>query len=68
MVAKGIQLYCNNEHGFGDVSFPEDGMFQTRYRNAAHLRREARKSGWKRMNGGDYCPSCVACEEDREAA
>ena len=66
MFRKGIQLACDNEHGTGDMFFPDDEIFTDEFRNVAHLRREAKKAGWKRRQRADYCPICTALEEDRE--
>jgi hypothetical protein len=57
-------LFCDNEHGTGDVIFPEnfsqelhDDMLQSR--TAAQLRKDAKKAGWSRVGGVDYCDSCT---------
>jgi hypothetical protein len=55
-------IFCDNEHGTGDVTFPEtlepqgfiDGPM-----NTTALRIKAMEVGWGRVNGGDYCPSCM---------
>ena len=61
-------IFCDNEHGTGDVCFPSvdgdphsvrqaivDGQHQT----LRGLRAEARKAGWSRSGGVDYCPHCT---------
>ena len=67
MINKCSILFCDNEHGTGDVCFPDiDNMdaFQIKQafiegNDAKHLRKEAKKIGWGRVNGGDYCPACM---------
>jgi hypothetical protein len=66
MIRTAKVLFCDNEHGTGDITFPEvlDAQrFITEQpdtpANAVELRREAKKSGWGRVNGGDYCPTCM---------
>jgi len=66
MIRKLNILFCENEHGTGDVTFPDlngsdaaqkfvegDGM------KVSDLRREAKKAGWGRVNDGDFCPGCM---------
>lgn len=65
-------LFCDNEHGVGDVSFPEalrdvDVPEFEKWDSIAKVRREAKKAGWRRYKGVDYCPSCVESEENRES-
>ena len=67
MIRPAKRIYCDQEHGTGDVAFPDldavnwiDGPA-----TAATLRREARKLGWRRIMGADYCPDCVACISER---
>jgi len=69
MIQKCQILFCDNEHGVGgNVSFPDvkalDGydleqefIKQTTIRS---LRQAAKQAGWGRVNGGDYCPGCMA--------
>ncbi len=60
-------LFCDNEHGTGDVTFPDiqgnpnaveqlviDGV------TARSLRAAAKQAGWTRSGGCDYCPHCSA--------
>jgi hypothetical protein len=66
MIRKCQLLFCDNEHGTGDVCFPdvgtmtEDKIHQTFIQgNISAIRKEAKKEGWGRVNGGDYCPACM---------
>jgi len=67
MINNARILFCDNEHGTGDVCFPDiDNMdsFQVKQvliqgNTAKMLRAEAKKAGWGRCNGGDYCPACM---------
>lgn len=67
MMRKALQLFCDNEHGTGDVTFPEDGMFDyEKNHSAAAVRRAAKAAGWRRIMKADYCPSCVECNSERD--
>ena len=67
MIRKAVQIYCANEHGFGDVTFPDDGIFDwERWHNAKAIRAAAKKEGWGRILGEDYCPTCMNLERERE--
>ena len=62
-------LFCDNEHGTGDIIFPEnfsqelrDDMIQSR--NASQLRKGAKDAGWSRVDGADYCASCTECNNE----
>ena len=67
MIRKCVLLFCDNEHGFGEVTFPDVGMIGVldihselvKERPVSQLRKDAKKAGWGRVNGGDYCPSCM---------
>lgn len=67
MIRKCIILFCENEHGTGDVTFPDvDALEGHKLREqfiqgntVGSLRAAARKAGWGRVNGGDYCPGCI---------
>ena len=57
-------IFCDNEHGTGDVTFPdlsklEPEDFQPPALRAAILRKKAKAEGWGRVQGGDYCPGCM---------
>lgn len=68
MIRKAQVIFCDNEHGAGDVCFPDLTAFSAFEiqqalidgNNVRSLRRAARKLGWGRVNGGDYCPACMA--------
>jgi hypothetical protein len=62
-------LFCDNEHGTGDQMFPanfsqelQDDMLQSR--TAAQLRKDAKKAGWSRSGGVDYCDSCTESNKE----
>jgi len=67
MIRNCFMLFCENEHGTGDVVFPDvDSLdaFDTKQafintNTKRILRAEAKKAGWGRINGGDYCPACM---------
>lgn len=59
-------IFCENEHGTGEVTFPnlnemDVAELHQRFINSpteAQTRVEAKKAGWTRVNGADYCPQC----------
>jgi hypothetical protein len=62
MIRKVRILYCDNEHGFGNVTYPDlvNTIEEEIWENSiSSLRAEAKKLGWGRVNGGDYCPGCM---------
>lgn len=66
MIRTAKVLFCNNEHGFGEETFPSlyrsVRELQQDYiapRSVRQLRKDAKKDGWGRVNGGDYCPLCM---------
>lgn len=67
MIRKCQIIFCENEHGTGDVCFPDvvamDGHDIQRAFIEGHttgsLRKAAKEAGWGRVNGGDFCPSCM---------
>jgi hypothetical protein len=67
MTRKCVILFCENEHGNGDKTFPDLDSMTTEAiqqafiiaRSVGSLRRDAKKEGWGRVNGGDFCPSCM---------
>ena len=53
-------LYCENEHGTGDVTFPALGELDPMQDvTAVTLRRNARAAGWIRTHNADYCDVCA---------
>lgn len=67
MIRRCALLFCDNDHGTGDVTFPDvdalDGhQLKEQFiqgNTVGSLRAAAKKSGWGRVNGGDYCPACM---------
>jgi hypothetical protein len=63
MVRSTKVLFCDNEHGSGDVTFPrieemndESFIYPPTLRA---LRAAAKKAGWSRHAGSDYCDQCT---------
>jgi hypothetical protein len=56
-------LFCENDHGCGDVTFPSIGELTDEdfiaTRTTRQLREDAKKVGWSRHRGGDYCEICT---------
>lgn len=60
-------IFCANEHGTGEVTFPDLERMSVQQLlqrfvdspTEAQTRREAKAAGWRRVNGEDYCPMCV---------
>ncbi len=56
-------LFCDNEHGIGERTYPELSDLQSdSFVNApapGRLRKKAKELGWGRHEGGDYCPECM---------
>jgi hypothetical protein len=63
MIRRAMQLFCEEEHGFGDVAFPENPTFEM---TAVQLRRAARAAGWSRNQNADYCDICTTANEEHE--
>lgn len=67
MIQKCVLLFCDNEHGIGEQTFPDIseldayaiGQILIKGNTARELRKAAKKHGWGRVNGGDYCPLCM---------
>lgn len=67
MIRAARFLYCDNEHGVGNISFPDLDSMTDQQRDehfinpptAAQLRKSAKKAGWSRCAGGDYCEMCT---------
>lgn len=66
MLRKLSAIFCENEHGTGEVTFPnlrelpdfELHRLMIDPPTDAQLRRKAKAAGWVRHNGADYCPAC----------
>lgn len=66
MIRKITVIFCDNDHGNGDVTYPDlatidqidavdlDGQ------TVSSVRKMAKEQGWGRVNGADYCPGCMA--------
>ena len=70
MIRTARLIFCDNEHGTGDVTFPslDQDFVQTRQQlvdglTVGQLRKLAKKEGWGRIDGGDYCPACMEMPE-----
>jgi hypothetical protein len=67
MIFKASFLFCANEHGIGDVTYPDVdtmGGFELKQYvmkgpRVSELRKLAKAEGWGRVNGDDYCPTCM---------
>jgi hypothetical protein len=67
MINSARIMFCDNEHGTGDICFPDIDKMDSfdikqvliKGNTAKELRKEARKAGWGVINGGDYCPACM---------
>jgi hypothetical protein len=66
MIRTAKFLFCDNEHGAGNVTFPDilgtpEELEQHFIRSPtlAMLRKEAKQAGWSRHNGADYCQMCT---------
>ena len=73
MILKANILFCDNEHGNGDVTFPDLKMSEPDLIQAflvdtvaRSVRRAAKAKGWGRVNGGDYCPVCMESMNEKE--
>lgn len=71
MIRAAKLIFCENEHGTGDVTFPDlDELSAAEMKqhfiespDLGMLRKAAKIVGWGWVNGGDYCPSCMESEE-----
>jgi hypothetical protein len=66
MIRQTRFIFCDNEHGTGDVTFPNidaAGFSMEQHfiwsPTAKELRKEAKKAGWGVVNRADYCPGCM---------
>jgi hypothetical protein len=73
VIRRAAVLFCDNEHGTGDVLFTgfselpdlEEAAMYTAPISVVELRRRARKAGWSRSGNVDFCPICTECEKER---
>lgn len=70
MIRSAKVIFCDNEHGTGDVTFPSldrsTNELAAEYiapQTTAQLRKSAKKAGWGRIAGVDYCPLCMENEQ-----
>jgi hypothetical protein len=67
MIRTAKLIFCDNEHGSGDMCYP-DIYGETHHETLQHfiepatakiLRKAAKQDGWSVLNGADYCPGCT---------
>lgn len=67
MIRTAKVIFCDEEHGCGNITFPELGDLSDADlispKSTRKLRAEAKQAGWKRRKGNDLCPICVDCAE-----
>jgi hypothetical protein len=71
MIRKALVIFCDNEHGTGDVCFPDLTLlegFEIQQKlidgnTVRSVRKAAKAAGWGRVNGVDYCPQCMVSME-----
>jgi hypothetical protein len=54
MIRTAKLIFCDNEHGMGDVTYPD--LFDPTLKQ---LRKDAKQAGWSRHAGADYCQQCT---------
>lgn len=60
MIRTAKVLYCDMEHGTGDVTFPAIcDLDPINPMTVAELRRRAKAAGWSRYGRNDFCESCT---------
>lgn len=67
MIRTAKILFCDNEHGTGDVSFPdllscrgeELAQHFINFTDSKRLRKQAKAQGWSYVDGIDYCQMCT---------
>ena len=62
-------LFCDEDHGTGDRTFPDlmdidTRMFIDRQPTTRQLRKLAKAAGWRCEKGADYCETCSAGAND----
>ena len=66
MIRTAKVIFCDEEHGIGDVSFPDTPVVDMEFNfSSAALWQEARNAGWRKIGGRHLCPTCVDCHYDR---
>ena len=64
-------IFCDQEHGTGEQTFPaladltEQHFIQPF--NAKKARAEAKKAGWSHVDGHDYRDMCTEAEKERNS-
>lgn len=67
-VQRATAIFCDEEHGAGDVYFPEHSDLGPRFEPhtfTADVRKRAKAHGWRTILGKDYCPNCVDLMKER---
>ena len=68
MIRKCQVIFCDNEHGNGEQTFPDlsaikldelELLFIEGQSSLGVLRKAAKVAGWGRVDGVDYCPLCM---------
>ena len=74
MIRKAQVIFCDFEHGTGDVCFPdltasdrsEIQLVLIDAMDVRSLRKRAKAAGWGRIDGVDYCPGCMESMKEGE--
>lgn len=70
MVRTTRVLFCDEEHGTGDITFPSlrqlDEHNFIEAPTTRSLRAAAKKAGWSFRNGSDYCDMCTGNEREAD--
>ncbi|HEV2470080.1 MAG TPA: hypothetical protein VGS78_12870 [Candidatus Sulfotelmatobacter sp.] len=66
MIRTAKFIFCDNEHGTGDMTYPDIlGDVEVLRQHLidsptlAQIRKDAKKNGWSRHQSADYCPMCT---------
>ncbi len=66
MIRTAKFIFCDNEHGMGDMTYPdlfaETEVLRQHFIESPSLKKlrlDAKKAGWSRHEGADYCPQCT---------
>jgi hypothetical protein len=69
MIRTAKLLFCSEDHGSGDQTFPCIADLDTdsfiRPASTRELRSQARTAGWRCIKGRDFCESCVEAMKER---